>query len=87
MVYADKPKIYEMISNLLNNAVKFTENGGTITVSARTEKDGTVVVKVKDTGAGIVPKIMPRLFTKFASQKRGRAWAVHRKEHCRGARR
>ncbi|MEW6603550.1 MAG: sensor histidine kinase [Thermoproteota archaeon] len=67
MVIADKPKIYEVISNLLGNAVKFTREGK-ITISAYTTMDGMAVVNVKDTGTGIDPEIMPRLFTKFASK-------------------
>lgn len=70
MVVADKPKIYEVISNLVSNAIKFTHEEGQITVSAYT-MDSMAIVKVKDMGTGIDPEIMPRLFTKFASRSRG----------------
>jgi signal transduction histidine kinase len=48
--------------------VKFTkEEGGTITITTE-KKDTQVIVKIKDTGTGIDPEILPRLFSKFASK-------------------
>jgi signal transduction histidine kinase len=52
------------VSNLVGNAVKFTPEGGIVTVSAREEK-GEVVVEVEDTGIGIAPKDQVHLFEKF----------------------
>ena len=73
-VEADKERITQVISNLIDNAVKFTEEG-TISVSVSAEekeeekgKAGDVMVTVKDTGSGISPDIYPRLFSKFASK-------------------
>jgi two-component system, OmpR family, sensor histidine kinase VicK len=64
-VEADKFRLTQVISNLLNNAVKFTK--GHITISTeRTDSDA--IVRVKDTGSGIDPDISPRLFSKFASK-------------------
>ncbi|MDQ6666692.1 MAG: HAMP domain-containing histidine kinase, partial [Thermoproteota archaeon] len=65
-VVADKDRISRVISNLLNNAIKFT-NEGIITVSTE-KKDNEVIVSIKDTGAGIDAEILPRLFTKFATK-------------------
>jgi signal transduction histidine kinase len=66
VVEADRMRISQVISNLLGNAVKFTKKG---TVYISTENnDGQVVVSVKDTGLGIDPEIMPRLFSKFTSK-------------------
>ena len=65
-VNADKGRTMQVISNLLDNAVKFTKEG-TITVSTET-MDGQAIVSVKDTGTGIDPEIMPRLFSKFATK-------------------
>jgi signal transduction histidine kinase len=65
-VEADKGRVAQVIDNLLNNAIKFT-NEGTIFVSVES-KDGQVVVSVKDDGQGIDPSILPKLFTKFASK-------------------
>jgi signal transduction histidine kinase len=65
-VEADRERLIQVISNLLDNAIKFTKEG---TISIITEeKDSKVVVSVKDTGTGIDPEILPRLFSKFASK-------------------
>jgi|SRR5690348_7662239 len=64
---ADKSRISQVISNLLNNAIKFTNKHGIIIITAE-QKDSRVTVSVKDTGTGIDPDIMPRLFTKFATK-------------------
>jgi signal transduction histidine kinase len=75
-VDADKDRISQVISNLLNNAVKCTKAGSiTIVVDRRKEHDlnndaegREVIVTVKDTGSGVDPEILPRLFTKFATK-------------------
>src|SRR5918992_4191686 len=73
-VYADRNRITQVISNLLNNALKFTSEGYvTITAEKKTDsnstKNGTiVVVNVCDSGSGIDPEMMPKLFTKFSSK-------------------
>jgi signal transduction histidine kinase len=65
-VEADRGRLIQVISNLLDNAIKFTREG---TISIITEeKDGQVVVSVKDTGTGIDPEILPRLFSKFVTK-------------------
>jgi len=66
IVEADKSRIFEVLSNLVRNAIKFTKEG-TITVSSELS-DGSVIVKVQDTGKGIDSEIMPKLFNKFASK-------------------
>jgi signal transduction histidine kinase len=65
VVEADKGRISQVISNLLDNAVKFT-NEGTIRVAAE-KKDNEIVISINDTGTGIDSEILPRLFTKFAT--------------------
>jgi two-component system, OmpR family, sensor histidine kinase VicK len=69
LVVADKHRINQVISNLLNNAIKFTIQGD-ITISTEKEKKygKEVIVKVRDSGSGIDPDIMSRLFTKFATK-------------------
>jgi signal transduction histidine kinase len=65
---ADKIRLYQVIANLLTNAIKFT-NVGTITVSANVnDNNNELIVTVKDSGEGIHSDIMPRLFTKFATK-------------------
>ena len=67
-IQADKGRITQVIFNLLSNAVKSTEEG-TITVSLEKKEDNDhVVISLKDTGTGIDPGILPRLFTKFATK-------------------
>lgn len=65
-VFADKDRIIQIISNLLNNALKFTEKGS-ITITAKTV-DGMVNVDVRDSGSGISAEIIPLLFSKFATK-------------------
>lgn len=69
LVVADKHRINQVINNLLNNALKFTKQGQ-ITLSTEKEKKygKEVIVKIQDSGPGIDPDIMPRLFTKFATK-------------------
>jgi two-component system, OmpR family, sensor histidine kinase VicK len=66
-VDADKERIIQVISNLLNNAIKFTQEGN-IFISTEIKDHGYVFVTIKDTGQGIHPDILPRLFSKFASK-------------------
>jgi two-component system sensor histidine kinase VicK len=71
IVEADRERITQVISNLLNNAVKFTEETrGDVYVAAEEKEkaDQEVVVRIKDTGIGVDPEILPRLFTKFATK-------------------
>src|ERR687895_501163 len=80
VVEADRQRLIQVISNLLDNAIKFTEEG-TVTISTSirkrkedADKDGEVkgeeevIIAVKDTGTGIDSELMPRLFTKFAAK-------------------
>jgi signal transduction histidine kinase len=72
LVEADRFRLNQVVSNLLSNAVKFTKrNGGTIRISMKKKDDygqEVALVSVKDTGVGIDPEILPRLFEKFASK-------------------
>ena len=65
-VSADKTRLYQVIANLLNNAIKFTREG-TISINVEDKENSQVTISVKDTGAGISPEIAPRLFTKFVT--------------------
>jgi signal transduction histidine kinase len=75
VVEADRRRLTQVISNLLNNANKFTKEG-TITVTTTIQRKGEgngkgeaeAVIAVKDTGTGIDPELIPRLFTKFATK-------------------
>ena len=69
VVEADQTKLYEVLTNLLQNAVKFTTEGKITVISEKSNVDGGIsaLVKVQDTGSGIEQDILPRLFQKFAS--------------------
>lgn len=61
-VFADSKMLISIIQNIVSNAIKHTEKGGTITVSAKS-KDDKIIVQIKDTGAGMSKEIMKNLFT------------------------
>ena len=67
LVNADKGRLNQLLSNLLDNALKFTKEGNII-IAAKKQKDDEVIVSIKDSGTGINPDILPRLFTKFATK-------------------
>jgi CheY-like chemotaxis protein len=66
---ADEVRICQVISNLLTNAAKYTEHGGTITLTARAEGD-ELAIRVRDTGMGIPRELLPHLFDLFVQGKR-----------------
>jgi heavy metal sensor kinase len=63
-VKGDKRRLQRLVSNLLDNALKYTSPAGGVTVSA-VEKDGAVLLSVRDTGIGISEKDLPHIFTRF----------------------
>jgi signal transduction histidine kinase len=78
LVCADKERITQVISNLLDNAVKFIEKTGLVYITIRKGRNGEkdnkgngddeVIIDIKDTGIGIHDEILPRLFTKFTTK-------------------
>jgi signal transduction histidine kinase len=63
-VHGDADRLHQVVSNLLSNAVKFTPDGGKI--STRVKRDGDqVVVTVSDTGVGVLPDFLPKVFERF----------------------
>jgi signal transduction histidine kinase len=77
LIVADKVRVGRVISNLLNNAIKFTSRGE-ITISVIELKhnndddgNGEIQVDIKDTGTGLSPAILPKLFSKFVSTDPG----------------
>jgi two-component system, OmpR family, sensor histidine kinase VicK len=66
-LHADRERITQVLSNLLTNAVKFTDSG-TISIKVERTEGEHVSISVTDTGSGIDPTIMPRLFSKFATK-------------------
>jgi CheY-like chemotaxis protein len=63
-VTGDPTRLDQMLDNLLENAIKFTERGGTITVGVEVEGE-TALMTVRDTGLGIEKEMLPHLFSSF----------------------
>jgi PAS domain S-box-containing protein len=74
VVWGDSTRIAQIVSNLLNNAAKYTPHGGHIELSA-CEEDGRAVVRVQDTGMGIPPEELPKVFEMFTQVGRHRSHA------------
>ena len=64
-VRGDERRLLQVLNHLLSNAVKFTDAGGSVVVGARREKDGGLLISISDTGMGIAPDDMERVFDPF----------------------
>jgi PAS domain S-box-containing protein len=60
----DPPRLAQVLSNLLNNAAKYTDEGGQISLTAE-KLDHEVLIRVRDSGIGIAPEILPKVFELF----------------------
>jgi signal transduction histidine kinase len=79
-VNADKSRIFQVLSNLINNAIKFTDRNGVISISldkakspssdknSSLEENEYALIRIKDNGRGIDPDVQSRLFSKFATK-------------------
>jgi len=70
-VRADPVRFKQIMFNLVNNAVKFTPEGGGVTVSARPRADGMVAIAVRDTGIGVAAEDLDKLFAEFVQIHKG----------------
>ena len=64
-VRADRDKLYEVLANLLENAIKFTPSGGHVQIGAQVLDDRYIKIGVSDTGCGIPAEHLPKIFDKF----------------------
>jgi PAS domain S-box-containing protein len=64
VIWADPDRTLQVLTNLMSNAMKFTMRGGSITVSC-TAEDGDIAFSVQDTGIGIAPKELEKIFSSF----------------------
>ncbi len=71
-IHADKDRIYQVITNLVHNAIKFTPPGGKVNISTELSEN-SVLVKVSDTGIGISKDDLPRIFERFYKADKARA--------------
>lgn len=67
-VNADKVRLSQVLSNLLDNALKFTKEGNIIITTKKLKENEEIMVSIKDSGTGIDPEILSQLFTKFATK-------------------
>jgi signal transduction histidine kinase len=72
MISGDKMKIQRAVSNLLDNALKYTPQGGTVTASVEGEPN-QVILSVNDTGPGISDRDLPQIFDRFFRGDRSRS--------------
>jgi CheY-like chemotaxis protein len=66
-ILADDARLVQAVANLLSNANKYTEDGGAITISARAV-DSEAIIAVRDSGIGIAPEALPRIFDLFVQE-------------------
>ena len=68
-LYADAARLEQVVVNLLTNAAKYTDEGGRVWLSVQQEGD-ECVLRVRDTGVGISPELLPRIFDLFTQAER-----------------
>ncbi|MEL4320055.1 HAMP domain-containing sensor histidine kinase [Leifsonia sp. YIM 134122] len=73
----DAFRIRQVVDNLVTNAIKYNRAGGTVTVEAAPGAAGAAVITVRDTGTGIAPEEVPRLFERFFRSESVRGSSVH----------
>ena len=72
LIRADKDRIYQVMTNLVHNAIKFTHSGGCVVISTEVSEN-SVLVKVSDTGIGISREDLPRIFERFYKADKARS--------------
>jgi signal transduction histidine kinase len=68
IIVADRSRLCQVVNNMISNAFKFTNDGRIKVTVEQKENSNKVIVKIKDTGTGIHPDILPKLFTKFSTR-------------------
>ena len=71
-LFADATRLEQVIVNLLTNAAKYTDDGGSISLSVQQERD-EAVIRVRDSGVGIAPELLPHVFDLFSQAERSLA--------------
>ena len=91
MIYADKDKFKQIVANLVDNSIKYTPSGSVVVSlekkieqnkkqnidNAMKGSEGKIIFSVKDTGIGIAPDVMPKLFAKFTRATNGTKQNIH----------
>lgn len=76
MVFADKQLMEELLFNLCDNAIRYNNKGGSVTVTVDENKEGNTYLSVKDTGIGIPPEHQDRVFERFYRVDKSRSKAT-----------
>ena len=76
VIMANKEKITEVVNNLVDNAIKYTDDGGNVKISLKQNADKAIFT-VKDTGCGIAPQYLSRIFERFFRVKNNKYLKVH----------
>jgi PAS domain S-box-containing protein len=71
-LWGDSGRMQQVVTNLITNAIKFTPRGGTVTVSLA-RRDERAEIVVRDTGQGIAPEFLPRIFDRFSQAESSKA--------------
>lgn len=74
IVFGDAGRLQQVLTNLISNAIKFTPDGGKVAIDIKKTNE-TVTVSVKDTGQGITPEALPKIFQQFSQGEIGRTRA------------
>ncbi|MCB0239410.1 MAG: ATP-binding protein, partial [Anaerolineae bacterium] len=73
VIQGDPDRLKQLLLNLVNNAIAYTPDGGTVTLSLHRRPDNWVRVAVADTGVGIAPEDLPHIFDRFWRQDKARS--------------
>jgi signal transduction histidine kinase len=65
MIHADRDKFKQVIANLIDNSMKYTRSGSIEVLLSKNNANRKITFSIKDTGIGISPEVMPKLFVKF----------------------
>ncbi len=65
MIHADKNNLKQVVGNLIDNSIKYTPSGSIKVLLAKNKETRKIIFSIKDTGVGIDPAVMPKLFSKF----------------------
>lgn len=76
MVNADRDMLHQVVYNLVDNAVKFTQNDGVISVFAGENKEGKICISIQNTGEGVSPEELGKIFERFYKVDKSRSYDV-----------